>query len=307
MDGGVMVTASLLRVLPRAWARLLVRGARYLDLQRAIQLAHVETALPTPLHGQQILGAGNSIAPALLSLAARGARATGVDVEPRAVSGAERLARALRLEDARFQVAAPASLPFRDRRFDVVIAADFLERSSDLTRTLKELTRVLRPGGILALTVMAGGRGNTLVGRLPGGWLRPEGAAGRFSRDDLRQRLEMLGFEIVDSGPMLTGIGGVVVDAFARVRVLDRRRLRGRLLYAVLSPLLYLPALVSDAIGQERKGYGLRIFAVRRSDSGGPPRGNGNGHGLALEYTTPLARPEGTPAGRGLPVRSMPG
>src|SRR5690606_19841036 len=112
------------------------------------------------------------------------------------------------------------------------------------------------------------------------------------------QKLELIGFEVVDTGPYLTGIGALVLDAFARVRFLDLAAPLGRLLYWVLSPFLYVPAMLADAIGQNRTGYGLRVFAVRRSDTGGPPRSNGNGHGRSLEYTTPVDLPTVAVAGR---------
>ncbi len=44
-------------------------------------------------------------------------------------------------------------LPFSDASFDVVIAAEILEHVRDDARMLGELTRVVRPGGVVAISV----------------------------------------------------------------------------------------------------------------------------------------------------------
>ncbi len=44
-------------------------------------------------------------------------------------------------------------LPFRDGDFDVVIAAEVLEHINDDSAAIAELRRVLRPGGLIAVTV----------------------------------------------------------------------------------------------------------------------------------------------------------
>lgn len=278
-----MVTLSLLRLMPAPLARLVVPRLRFFDLLRAIQLAHVEAGLPRPLEGQRVLEIGCGAGLSLFPLALQGATVAGADGDAGKIKVAQRLARALGLAGSRFQVATLQSLPFREKSVDVVIVGESLAEGDEML-AFKEMARVLRPGGLLALTVFAAERGR--------GWLRlapPAPQPRRFDATDLRQKLELMGFEVVDSGAYLTGIGAV---SFALlVRLVDRRTLSGRLLYALLSLLLYLPAVLSDAMGSERSGYGLRVFAVRRTDSGGPPRSNGNGHGLSLKYTAPLTEP----------------
>jgi 2-polyprenyl-6-hydroxyphenyl methylase/3-demethylubiquinone-9 3-methyltransferase len=43
-------------------------------------------------------------------------------------------------------------LPFRDQAFDIVVCSEVIEHTVDPPRALEELQRVLRAGGILALT-----------------------------------------------------------------------------------------------------------------------------------------------------------
>jgi SAM-dependent methyltransferase len=55
-------------------------------------------------------------------------------------------------------------LPFRDQRFDAVVSTEAFHWFPDQAAALRELRRVLRPGGRLALTVVCPTSG--LVGRL---------------------------------------------------------------------------------------------------------------------------------------------
>jgi SAM-dependent methyltransferase len=51
--------------------------------------------------------------------------------------------------DFEFHLVAPdAPLPFADRRFDVVVSCDVLEHVGSVERSLNEIRRVLRPGGV---------------------------------------------------------------------------------------------------------------------------------------------------------------
>src|SRR5260370_9038090 len=43
-------------------------------------------------------------------------------------------------------------LPFRDRRFDLVLMLEVIEHLADIPHALREISRVLRPGGVAILT-----------------------------------------------------------------------------------------------------------------------------------------------------------
>ena len=72
----------------------------------------------------------------------RGAEVHGVDV----ASGLLSIARA-RVPDASFQLADIEDLPFADKVFDVVFAANSLQYSDDRVAALQELKRVCKPKG----------------------------------------------------------------------------------------------------------------------------------------------------------------
>ena len=102
-----------------------------------------------PRPGERILDCGCGVGFHLLLLKAlRGVAAQGIDADVR------RLGKA-RLGAERPQVAGAAlpRLPFRDGTFDKVLASEVLEHLPDDRAALAELLRVLKPGGILALSV----------------------------------------------------------------------------------------------------------------------------------------------------------
>ena len=90
-------------------------------------------------------------------------------------------------------------LPFPDGAFDKVICAEVLEHLPDDSSAMAELSRVLRPGGLLAISVPR--YGPELVNwslseqyhRVPGGHLRI------YRRRQLLWRLEDAGLELVAS------------------------------------------------------------------------------------------------------------
>ena len=66
---------------------------------------------------------------------------------------------AARLPEAELvPVAADARLPFRDSSFELVLCAETIEHVRDVQLLLSEARRVLRPGGLLAVTTPAYGR-----------------------------------------------------------------------------------------------------------------------------------------------------
>jgi ubiquinone/menaquinone biosynthesis C-methylase UbiE len=65
-----------------------------------------------------------------------------------------------------YVVASAGNLPYRDGSFHAVVFFDVLEHIPDADRSLAEVVRVLRPGGLLAATVPAEGQPGTFE------WLR---------------------------------------------------------------------------------------------------------------------------------------
>jgi len=80
-------------------------------------------------------------------LAGLGFDVTGIDPSAPSLEAAIRHARASGCE-IRYERAAGESLPYRDQSFDVVFCFDVLEHVRDLPQVIREIARVLKPGGV---------------------------------------------------------------------------------------------------------------------------------------------------------------
>ncbi|MBD2460327.1 3-demethylubiquinone-9 3-O-methyltransferase [Oscillatoria sp. FACHB-1407] len=80
-------------------------------------------------------------------LARRGAIASGIDQSKACIVAAQVHAQANQLTIA-YQHGHAEALPYGDRSFDVVVCVDVLEHVADALQTLREIYRVLKPGGI---------------------------------------------------------------------------------------------------------------------------------------------------------------
>jgi dolichol-phosphate mannosyltransferase len=94
------------------------------------------------------------------------------------------------------------ALPFPDASFDTVICSEVIEHVPDEPAVLGELTRVLRPNGVLVLGTPDYGRIFWHIIEWVYGHVAPGGYADEhithFDRDGLRARLVALGYEVLD-------------------------------------------------------------------------------------------------------------
>jgi SAM-dependent methyltransferase len=105
-------------------------------------------SLLPPVRGLDVLDAGCGSGQLAAWLAGQGARVTGIDAAP----GMVRLA-AARVPGATFSVAdLGAPLAVGDGAFDLVVSSLVLHYLRDWVAPLRELRRVLRPGGALVLS-----------------------------------------------------------------------------------------------------------------------------------------------------------
>jgi SAM-dependent methyltransferase len=102
------------------------------------------------LAGRRVLDAGCGDGALIYAAASRGAAATGVDPDSAMLAAARsRVGEATR--DVTFVGGRVEQLPFREASFDLVAAVTVLCFVPDVVSAVRELARVLRPGGRLVL------------------------------------------------------------------------------------------------------------------------------------------------------------
>jgi SAM-dependent methyltransferase len=99
------------------------------------------------LKGKQVLEIGCGMGFDTVELLKRGVRVTATDLTPAAIAAAQRhlAVEGLHAEDLR--VANALDLPFPDESFDGVYAIGCLHHTGDMPRAVREVHRVLKPGG----------------------------------------------------------------------------------------------------------------------------------------------------------------
>lgn len=93
--------------------------------------------------GTITLGLAEAVAPALV---------TAIDLEPSQIEAARRLSVERGSQNVEWQVASVYQMPFPDRSFDVVFSHALFEHLGEPDAALEEIRRVLRPGGLVAIS-----------------------------------------------------------------------------------------------------------------------------------------------------------
>lgn len=109
--------------------------------------------------GERVLdlacGTGNTA----LAARARGARVTGIDLAPALLAIAARRAVEEGVDDIRWQAADAEQLPFDDASFDVATSSCGVIFAPAPSQVARELARVVRPGGRIAIQAWCGDSG----------------------------------------------------------------------------------------------------------------------------------------------------
>lgn len=122
-------------------------------------------------------------------LASRAARVIGFDASPDMLAVARR--NLVKLDNVEFREATGDQLPVPSEMFDGVFANMYLHHAPDPLATIKEMARVMRPGGVLCITDLDAHDHAWQREQMADLWLG-------FERDDIRRWFAMAGLRDID-------------------------------------------------------------------------------------------------------------
>jgi SAM-dependent methyltransferase len=182
---------------------------------------------------RSLLDVGCSLGYTLEAARELGIAAIGVDVSQTAVDACRRLG-------FEADVAGLEALPYPDERFSIVVMKHVLEHTSLPLDALREARRVLKPGGVLFVSVPNAEYGKAARNPAASRFYRPDAHGGvehqyYYSPATLARMLEKAGFGVVHTHPLLIH-GNLPVTS----RLADMVAFPARWLWSQMSTLLKL-------------------------------------------------------------------
>ena len=208
--------------------------------------------------GARLLEVGCGMGTDLLQFARGGARCTGIDLTPRSIAITRHRFR-LYGADGNFMLSDGEHLPFRSESFDVVYSNGVLHHTPDTAGSIREVHRVLRPGGVAKIMLYHRNSLNYwLEIVLRRGVLGLEFLCGRSAEEIMSRVIE---FSDHDARPLVKvysrkqarELFGMFKDVRVDVEQLMRNELR------------FLSPLVSEAMfGKLRKKIGWNVIVTAK-------------------------------------------
>jgi 2-polyprenyl-3-methyl-5-hydroxy-6-metoxy-1,4-benzoquinol methylase len=116
------------------------------ETERRVQLIFGQLLRGVDLKGLRMLDGGSGGGHFSAAATRRGAQVTSVDV------GANLIRQVQKRAGSRGVIASILELPFPDGAFDLVVSTEVIEHTPEPERAVRELCRVVKPGGMLVLT-----------------------------------------------------------------------------------------------------------------------------------------------------------
>lgn len=215
---------------------------------RRLELLTLERYLDLPSNAS-ILDVGSGKGAFCGVLSRRGYHVVGVDPSPSAVS----IAKMYVDPKGPFVLSSGEDLPFGPSRFDRVVSVCVLEHTSDDARVLREVHRVLKPAGLVALTVDCLNSPHVSES-FRAHHVREYRCNQLYSGTKIRELLARAGFETLETEYLFSSRLAVAILRFGS-------RFHYRSVFILLFPIFY-PLLWLDHVFGKKKTSGM-ILAVK--------------------------------------------
>jgi SAM-dependent methyltransferase len=237
---------TIKRFVYRNWQR--VHGVRRLEL--AVLLPYLDLK-----RGQRVLDVGSGKGAFCGALARAGHEAVGVDPSPAAVA----IAKTYVNPGGLFVLGSGEAAPFSAESFDRAVSVCVLEHTKDDARVLREVHRVLKTGGLFALTVDC--LDSPHVSEAFRRHHREEYRCNQLYSDaKLRELLAGAGFETLETRYLFAGRLSIAILRLGSV-------FHYRSVFILLFPVLYPLLLLDHVIGGKRRSGMILAAKARKKGS----------------------------------------
>ena len=194
-----------------------------------------------------------------IRMAKKGCKVCGIDISQASIGTARMLAEGY---DCHFIEGNSEELPYDSGVFDKVVSVCAMEHFYNDEAVLREINRILKPGGILVLTVDS----FTYKGisdRARQSHRDDYHVVNFYTSPQLEEKLVGTGFKVIQSRYL---INSPLSAFFFRQRLKYQRVRFGLALITTLFPLTYFLSIISDmSWGRSNEGYLLAIKAIKES------------------------------------------
>ncbi|MCL0094697.1 class I SAM-dependent methyltransferase [Dehalococcoidales bacterium] len=253
-----MLKANLIRLLPiiTRWVRLLlIKGLYHLHSVKVIE-ANIVSDFLALKGSERICDIACGLGQPSIQMAKAGCSVYGVDIRERAIQNA-RLIGEKHKHNCSFCLASAEALPYKSNVFDKVVCICALEHFENDDAALKEMHRILKPGGVLVLTV------DSLTYRgIKSSFRefhqRSAHVVNYYTDSQLAVKLQGVGFEVEESKYFINSPISTFFFNWGK-------RLEWGVPYLALFPIIYPLSILSDRFfGCKNQGYLLAMKARKR-------------------------------------------
>ncbi len=237
---------------PKLFYKIIVKNLRYLNFAKVIEARIISEFLDLK-EGECVCDIACGTGEHSVKMAKRGCKVYGIDLNSSSIESAKIITDGF---DCHFQVGNAEKLPYNSDMFDKVISVCALEHFQNDENAIKEINRILKPKGILVLTVDSFTY-KDVKKNIQEMHKKDYNVVNYYSESHLAQKLERSGFKVLKSRYF---INSPLSSYFFSLGI----RIKPVYIVWAISPIALFLSLLSDyLLAQKNEGYLLAIKAQK--------------------------------------------